>query len=578
MALQFYKDEALQLEVGYIFPLSSQQVSTSWTTEDYTYQEGEETKTIKLAHSNRASETISSAEDYTMIAPADAGLTTRTDDYTYIYSETGIRIGLRMVVSGTNGGYYQITYPEKKVNGSWTRLPVWSGDMTARWSMIEFDNVVDTSASNYTIMKGLTFSAVTVSINGKSYTCLTPVVVCAERSNPGATLFRAGGDHIYVDQEALAVGSTEKPDAYKPKNNVKSGGRGTGGMSGAGRAEHFDLAARNMFFSFGSLDGTGLTYYIIQRSTIHQILAWAYSWGIERDNSYLRSCIVSAVMVPGDPSAVASSNRPIQIADKFQRGVNGDILGQRFYKIANPKKVYLSTDANGDFSDFTQMEIQLILPFVGVINLDPRVCAGEGTLFSIEAWSDAYTGNVLYYVYTKTNEENSNEILYGTYSGNGGVSLPIVGGGASGSYLQYVQNRNNTIATGLQSAGSMIMSVATNPLGAAAAGLGLENAALELQKMQSPPLHIDKGGTVDPNASAMLPNTIAINYTIPVRVDPNNYQAEEGLPCCIYKTVSELTTPGRYTFSALMVDDISDASEAEKQKIRSILTKGVIVA
>jgi len=576
MALQFYKDEALQVQIGYIFPLASQQVSASWTTEDYTYQEGEETKTIKLAHSNRATATVSSADSYTMIAPADAGLTTRTDEYTYIYSETGIRIGVRMVNAGGNAGYYQITYPEKKVNGLWQRLPVWSGDQTARWAQVDFDNVVDNTSSNYTIMKGLTFSAVTVSISGKSYTCLVPVVVCAEQSNPGLTLFRAGT--VYVDQEALAVGSTEKPDAYKPKNNVKSGGRGTGGMSGAGKAEHFDLATRNLFFSFGSLDGVGLTYYIIPRYTLHQIIAWAYSWGIERDNSYLRTSIVSAMMVPGDPSALAGSNRPIQIADKFQKGVNGDILAQRFYRLADPQKVYLSTDANGDFSDFTQMEIQLILPFVGVINLDPRVCAGAGTIFSVEAWSDAYTGNVLYYVYTKTDEENSNEILYGTYSGNGGVTLPIVGGGASGSYLQYVQNRNNTIATGLQSAGSMIMSVATNPLGAAAAGLGLENAALELQKMQSPPLHIDKGGTVDPNASAMLPNTIAINYTIPVRVDPSDYQKEEGLPCCIYKTVRELTTPGRYTYSALMVDDISDASEAEKQKIRSILTKGVIIS
>lgn len=586
MALNFYKEENLQQAIASITPLVSQNVSASWTTEDYTYQEGGQTKTIKLAHSNRATATISSADPYTMIAPADAGLTTRTDDYTYIYSETGIRIGVRMVNSGGNGGYYQITYPEKKVNGNWQRLPVWSGDQTARWAQMDFDNVVDTASSNYTIMKGLTFSAVTVSIDGKRYTCLAPVVVCAETSNPGLTLFRAGT--VYVDQEALAVGSTEKPDAYKPKNNVRAGGRGTGGMSGAGRAEHFDVSARNALFAWGSATGKGLTYWWTATSNLHDILAWAYSWGICNDNSYIRSALVSAYSIPGSPQTEnvpggGTLVKPIQVADKTLDNITGNIISRgRFYSLGEMKKVYLSTDANGDFSDFTHMEIQLILPFVGIINLDPKVCAGQGTIFYVEGWVDAYTGNVLYYVYTMTDEENSNEILYGTYSGCGAVSLPLVGGGAVGSYLQNVQNKVSNIATGITSAVTATTGMVNGNTAGAAQGLaGMVNSAIEQKRLNNPPIRVDKGGTVDPNASAMLPHQVALNFSIPVRVDPANYAKENGVPSCIYRTVSELISaniPGRYTFSALMVDDISDASEAEKQKIRSILMNGVIIA
>lgn len=587
MALDFYKEENLQQAIASITPLVSQDVSSSWHTREYTYQEGTETKTIRLAYSDKAYETISSADPYTMIAPEDAGLTTVTDDYTYIYSDTGIRIGLRMVDAGGNGGYYQITYPEKKVNGMWDRLPVWSGQMLSRWTQTDFDNVKNPQASNYTIMKGFTFTATSVSIEGKRYTCLAPVVVCAEASNPGVTLFRIG-DHIYVDQEALSVGSTEKPDAYKPKNNVRSGGRGTGGMSGAGRAEHFNVSARNSLFGWASATGKGLTYWWTLTSNLHDILAWAYSWGICNDNSYIRSALVSAFSIPGSPQLEnvpggGALEKPIQVADKTLDNITGGIISRgRFYSMGEMKKVYLSSDANGDFSDFTNMEIQLILPFVGMVNLDPKVCAGSGTIFYVEGWIDAYTGNVLYYVYTKTAEENSREILYGTYSGNAAVSLPLVGGGAVGSYLQNVQNKVSNLATGIASVASATTGAINGNASAAAMGLaGAINSAIEQKRLNNPPIRVDKGGTVDPNASAMLPHQVALNFSIPVRVDPANYAKENGVPSCIYRNISELLTaniPGRYTFSALMVDDISDASEAEKQKIRSILMNGVIIA
>lgn len=382
----------------------------------------------------------------------------------------------------------------------------------------------------------------------------------------------------------LSDGSDDvKPDIER--NTTKPGGFGYGGMSGANPAFHLNLNDVNALGTWGSTTGFGLTYYKIQENTLHDILKWIYSWGVANDNSYLRSSIVCAQKVPG---VVNTNLNPIdvRIADQtntFGSSIKALTISQRVSKMPEMRKVYTAQDGNGDAADFEQMEIMLHLPFVGTVNLDPKICFGNGTVFYIEGFTDAYTGNVVYFAYTKTAEKKSNEILYGIYSGCGALTLPIVGGGAVGTQIDYVKNRNNSIPRGLQNVINTATDVATNLAsgnvpGAVSAGIKgyyeHQNNELDIMKLQHPQVTVDKSGVVDPSGALTENRAVSLTFSIPVKVLPQNYAEENGKPCFKYVKVRDLTA-GFHQFSALMIDKISDASESEKDAIRAILMKGV---
>lgn len=401
------------------------------------------------------------------------------------------------------------------------------------------------------------------------------------RTTSGSSIAPSTVMLLSQDAFTLSDGSDDvKPDVER--NTTKPGGYGYGGMSGANPAFHLSLNEVNALGSWGSTTGLGLTYYKITESDLHTVLRWIYSWGVARDNSYLRSCIVCAQKVPGVVSTTGT-NVPLRIADQTLPGFNAPPIFPRVTRMPEMSKIYIQSDANNDASDYEQMEVMLHLPFVGTINLDPKICCGNGTVFSIEGFIDDYTGNVTYYVYTKSPETKSNQILYGMYTGCGALTIPIVGGGAVGTQIDYVRNRNSAMATGLTSVISMVGGVASaaggNPMGAGAfvSGMaGLTDADLALQKSQYPQISVDKSGSVDPSGALTENRAISLTFSIPVKVVPENYAAENGKPAFVYKKVSQLTA-GRHEFSALFIDTIADASEGEKDAIRSILTRGVII-
>lgn len=347
---------------------------------------------------------------------------------------------------------------------------------------------------------------------------------------------------------------------YKPTRNSRAGGKGVGTYHGKVDGERPDVAARNGVTTFGG-SGNGLTYYQLGSvNALHQVVSYAYGLGDVRDNQYVKSSLVAAYLLPV-LTIRKSSATGVRVADKtynsFTPPTSCDLLD--LDHISDRKSCWYDfgeLDGTGDFLDFTRTKFALFLPFVGTINLNAN--AMQWRRLQVDYIIDAYNGNIVYWVYT-TSVDSDTDQLYGTYSGNCAIEIPLCGAGESGSMLGKITNLVSSLGVGAASI------AAGNPVGVVGAAAGVIDSLI-------PSYYVDRSGAVDTNGTALDGWRISLKISMPheLRVDSSKLL---GRPSFFRSLIGSLPA-GRHVCQGVDVEGIPNATAAEKQQIKMILEGG----
>lgn len=349
---------------------------------------------------------------------------------------------------------------------------------------------------------------------------------------------------------------------YKPTRNSRAGGKGVGTYHGRTDGERPDIAARNGVTTFGG-SGNGLTYYQLGGiPALHQILGYAYGLGEVRDNTYVRASLVAAYLLPVI-TIRKSSATGVRVADRtcpwnfFSPPTTIDLID--LDHISDRKSCWYDfgeLDGTGDFLDFTRTKFALFLPFVGTVNLNAN--AMQWRRLQVDYYIDAYNGNIVYWVYTQSVDSDTDQ-LYGTYTGNCAIEIPLCGAGESGSMLGKITNMVTSLGVGAASI------AAGNPVGVVGAAAGVIDSL-------TPSYYVDRSGAVDTNGTSLDGWRISLKISMPheLRVDSSKLL---GRPSFFRSTIGALPA-GRHVCQGVDVEGIPNATAAEKQQIKMILEGG----
>lgn len=393
-----------------------------------------------------------------------------------------------------------------------------------------------------------------------------------EPSAPAYTMFvrirsRSGslGDAIYLcsfSDEMLTISDGEKKAPNAPNKTTRRGGMGTGSYPNRVNGERMNVAIRNASTSYGG-NGDGLTYYRLTKSALHAVLNKVFQIGIARDNAYLRQCLVSAYLLP-DVTIAADTGYGVSVAN--ERIPVGQVEIYDIEHISQPRNAHYDFINNEDYSvgwdnytDFTNTKLTLYLPFVGSINIDVNAC--QYSRLSVTYYIDVYNGNIVYWVYTRS-YDSPTDTLYGVYSGNCAIQIPLYGVGESGSILGKVTNMVNAVATGAAAA------ITGNPRMAVKA-VGDTMSTIE---SAIPTYTVERNGTIDTNSVSLQGWRISLKISKPKVLRCDSVQLI-GLPSYYKARISELPS-GYHVVSAVDVDTIPNATAAEKEEIRRVLMGG----
>lgn len=394
---------------------------------------------------------------------------------------------------------------------------------------------------------------------------------------PAYTIFirirsRSGslGDPIYLcafQDTLLTLSDGEQKAPNAPNKTTRRGGMGTG--SYPGRINGDPLTAEkvqllNAYTSYGSTNGIGLSFYKMASGDFNDVIQFAYQIGIVKDNSYIRDCLVTAYKLPiVDISSQTAST--VKLADRSVHGLTTSRI--LLEHITYPKECAYRFINNEDYSvgwdnytDFTNTKLTLYLPFVGNINIDVNAC--QYSTLTVKYIIDCYNGNIVYWVYTQSVDSSTNT-LYGIYSGNCAISIPLMGAGQSGSVLGKITNIVSSLATG--AVGFAVGSPRLAVTGIAGGIQAINDAAF-------PAYSVNRGGTIDVNSNVMQSLSIRLKISKPRVLRCDSVQLI-GLPSYYKARISELPS-GYHVVGAVDVDTIPNATAAEKEEIRRVLMGG----
>lgn len=378
----------------------------------------------------------------------------------------------------------------------------------------------------------------------------------------------------------------EPTPSYKPTRNTASGGRGSGGYTGDGISPMATGQLNSVWSSLLSANGFGLTYYYLTGEQFNTLMSWLYTPGLFKDRDVYRDAVISAVFVPIHPDNLLVDKPAVYCANRTVFGISGvSIVNQPISE--RTSVVYdFSEQGYDSYADITDTEIIVYLPFVGRINVDPRaVFRGR---MRIRYNIDVRNGNILYEIVTTSKDQINGEQVYGSYSGNCGIDIPLVGSGQSGTYMGKVRNLVSNVSTGIQRGTKVATSAFGetndfNSQGSFAAGIagGVVGGTLGLIKggVESDTPIIDKSGSIDPSCSQQGGLDIRVDVwrtvVLTAGEDEGDYPKFAGLPSYGLKSVGDFE--GLTSFSLVYTDKIAYASDSEKEEIRQLLNSGVII-
>lgn len=284
---------------------------------------------------------------------------------------------------------------------------------------------------------------------------------------------------------------------YKPKTGNTSRRAGTGtGYYPNGKVPNMPVTAINNLFDSVLGRGNGLTYYKLVGDGLEKITDFIYDGLVTIANRTVvfRDAICSVVAIPFSITAdVTNTKNRIYIAS---RGVDPNSQCDfitRPIKIISFGTINLTPSDWGykNFADIKNTSATLYLPCYGAVNIDMASIANG--ILTLEGVLDCRNGNLLYRLLTQASEDDV-PTLYGQYSGNCGIPIPIGGSNSQVSILG-VASGVAQVAHGAVSfsAGHVAQSVLRYGNGILG---GTKTAANELVPT------IDKSGVMQPSVSA----------------------------------------------------------------------------
>lgn len=366
--------------------------------------------------------------------------------------------------------------------------------------------------------------------------------------------------------------------SFKPTKNSHRGNNGPGFYTGSPVPPMGANQISAVLSAYSSGDGTGLTYYMPDSTFFLDFLAWLYSAGIVKDRERYRDATISAVYVPCKPKAYTANWDRVYCSNNTFSDSGGHcaVVTDPFY-LGESEKWYASMQGYNSYADVTDCEFTLYLPFYGRVNIEGAAISG-GYLY-VRFAIDCRNGNIMYEVITKSREDDAfGEHIYGAYTGNCGVPIPLVGSGVQGTVLGKVTNilgATNTGATkgAKTGAGMGLVGAGTGALVGSAVGAAsglVENLGNYI---------VDKAGTVDVNCASMGSLSIAVEVKRTIVLSPGTEQGEYPATCGIPSTQLDYVKNfhGHTIFNVVHADDVSGATVEEKAEIEKLLKSGVIV-
>lgn len=353
-----------------------------------------------------------------------------------------------------------------------------------------------------------------------------------------------------------------EPDT--PNNPYAQGTTANGG-------DDFNLTPQDDFGDELPPDITGLDcgFFTVYCPTSGQLQSLAsFLWSddiIDNIKKYfgnVSDSIISLYMLPYKPSGL--STKKFQVGDiVLDDGPSVEFLsGQRYVDIdMGSFSIEPTFNSYLDYEPFTRLSIYL--PFIGVQQLptdefmtkaDPSGALSDksGSTITVKYRIDLLTGGCVAYI--KQGTQNKLQ-----FSGKCGATLPISGA-----------NYNNMISGLVQAVGGLASTIAsgglTAPLSFGAAISGTVSA-------MKPDLY--KAGNLSGELSLLSYNRPMIIKTRPnIHKDMSEQIDVDGLPSYKVKTIGDYN--GYISCVAVHVDGIN-CTDAEKEKIHSLLLEGVIV-
>jgi hypothetical protein len=231
-------------------------------------------------------------------------------------------------------------------------------------------------------------------------------------------------------------------------------------------------------------------------------------------------------------------------------GVSANLVSNQYTDI-NCGTVKVS-EQFGNVFDYTDTQIRLYLPFIGIVDLDiSDVMRGS---VSVAYHVDVITGACLAEV--KVTRDGSGGTLY-QYAGDAAVRYPI----SSGSYMGVVAGIASAVG-GV--AGAVMTGGATLPMAAGAIAGGISGAHTQVQH----------SGNFSGNAGAMGGKKPYLIIERPQTMIADNFASYQGRGANVRRTVGQMG--GYFKFSDVHTDSINGAAESEIEAIRAALESGVI--
>lgn len=381
-------------------------------------------------------------------------------------------------------------------------------------------------------------------------------------TNQGATEVRRCSVAISKVDYFFGTANT-KP--YKPKqgNQTKRAGTGTGYYPN-NPIPALPTESINAAFSSVLGRGNGLTYYRFEGDCLETLTEFLYdtTLTLKFRNAEFRDAVASLIFIPYNvTSDVINSKQIIYLANKPLFPNSSCNFITRPLREIDFGTISLTADNIGfkTFADYTQTTATLYLPCYGAVNLDMHSIANG--ILHLRAVIDVRNGNILYRLETQAQEDEM-PVLYGQYSGNCGIPVPVGGANAGVSILGAVSSIG-TVATGIATG---------NPLSIVGGVSALAN--------QTAPT-IDKSGALQPAAAAYGTPVPVLQIMKKIMLAPPEWGEINGFLSAgkDSHTDEQYTKLGDYSgfFRAADCDvsGISGATESEKQEIKALLQSGV---
>lgn len=360
--------------------------------------------------------------------------------------------------------------------------------------------------------------------------------------------------------QSFLIAGDVKP--YKPKtgNTTKRAGSGTGYYPNS-RIPALPTNAINAAFSSVLGVGNGLTYYKLSGDCLSAITEFLYdtTLTLKFRNSEYRDSIASLVFIPYNvqPDRI-NTKRTIYLANKgIYPNDSCDFITTPLREI-DFGEINLTAETVGykTFADFTLTTATLYLPCYGAVNLDMHSIANG--ILHLRAVIDVRNGNILYRLETQSGVDDL-PVLYGQYSGNCGIPVPV-GGANAGATLLGAVSSIGTVATGIATG---------NPL-------SIVGGVSALAQQTAPT--IDKSGALQPAAAAYGTPVPVLQIMKKIMLAPPEWGSVNGFLSGGKDGDTEYTLSdfsGYFRAAACDVSGIDGATEQEKQQIKNLLETGV---